>query len=104
MDEQEWLDRRTPQKDRLFGRMIERLPFHLCGDVVHGGRELAPASPRAARVVEVVGAQNVTPPPPSARVARRVHASHAEADVLDGGHVPAQVMERRSRAAQESDE
>src|SRR5450759_1880973 len=82
-------NRRSPDVERVLGRMVGRGPFHVDGYEVDAVRELRPATPRVLRVIEIVRAQDVPPDAPAFGVALRLHLFRPQSDLLESSHIPA---------------
>src|SRR2546426_2076744 len=77
----------------FLGGMIAVLPVLVDWDVVDVAGILRITAPWIADVVEVVGAEHVTAKSPALSEALFGHVACADADVVQGAHIPTEVVQ-----------
>src|SRR5579884_2148573 len=71
-------------------------PIAIHGDVINVGRVLRVAPPRVADIVKIIRPEDVPAKAPSGTIALVGHVHGAEADVIYGANIPAQMMQPRT--------
>src|SRR5207302_10009917 len=84
--------RRTPDVERVRGRVIRRLPFDIGGDEVDVVRIFGEAPPRIAYITEIIRSDDVPADAPAVEIPAIDHLLHAEADVVQRRDIPARMM------------
>src|SRR3954470_23802349 len=92
---------RPPDVERILARMITGSPVHVRRDVIDIAGIFAPAVPRIANVMEVVGAQDVAPQSPARPITLSRHLHRAKPDRLHGTGIPGEMMQPRRLGLQE---
>src|SRR2546427_12143435 len=85
----------APNVERVFRRVVGRLPGRIRGDVVDVAEVLGEAVPGIADVVEEVRADHVPAEPPAVLVALVEQPARAHADLVDVADFEARVVEAR---------
>ena len=88
--------RRSPDVERILGRIVARGPFDVGRNEVDVVRIFGEAAPGIAHVTEIIRADHMAAHAPAMRIPAVGHLLHAEPDLVDARDVPARMMQTRA--------